>query len=51
MISVIFDMDGTLFDTQRICIPAWDWAGERQGVAHVGEHIPAVCGMSDVGWK
>ena len=51
MISVIFDMDGTLFDTQRICIPAWDFAGERQGFANVGQHIPAVCGMSDVGWK
>ncbi len=51
MISVIFDMDGTLFDTQRICIPAWDWAGERQGFHNVGKHIPAVCGMSDVGWQ
>lgn len=51
MFSVIFDMDGTLFDTQRICIPAWDWAGEQQGFKNVGQHIPAVCGMSDVGWQ
>ena len=51
MFSVIFDMDGTLFDTQRICIPAWDWAGENQGFKNVGKHIPAVCGMSDFGWK
>ena len=49
--SVIFDMDGTLFDTQRICIPAWDWAGERQGFKNVGKHIPVICGMSDVGWQ
>lgn len=51
MLSVIFDMDGTLFDTQRICIPAWDYAGEIQGFSNVGKHIPAVCGMSDSGWK
>ena len=50
MFSVIFDMDGTLLDTQRICIPAWDWAGEQQGFKNVGQHIPAVCGMSDAGW-
>lgn len=50
MFSVIFDMDGTLFDTQRICIPAWDWAGERQGFKNVGEHIPAVCGQNEAGW-
>ena len=51
MISVIFDMDGTLLDTQRICIPAWDWAGERQGFKNLGQHIPAVCGKSDAGWQ
>ncbi len=51
MFSVIFDMDGTLFDTQRICIPAWDWAGERQGFENVGEHIPAVCGKNEAGWS
>lgn len=51
MFGVIFDMDGTLFDTQRICMPAWDFAGENQGFKNVGQHIPAVCGMSDVGWQ
>lgn len=51
MISVIFDMDGTLFDTQRICIPAWDHAGEIQGFKNVGEHIPLVCGQNEAGWS
>ena len=51
MISVIFDMDGTLLDTQRICIPAWDWAGERQGFKNLGQHIPAVCGKNEAGWS
>lgn len=51
MFSVIFDMDGTLLDTQKICIPAWDWAGERQGFKNVGECIPDVLGTNLVGWS
>ncbi len=50
MFSVIFDMDGTLFDTQRICIPAWDYAGKKQGLINVGEGIVSVCGMNEAGW-
>lgn len=48
---VIFDMDGTLLDTQRVHIPAWNLAGEQQGFAGCGEHIPAVCGMNEQGWS
>lgn len=51
MSSVIFDMDGTLLDTQRICMPAWDWAGEQQCFENMGRHIPAVCGTNEIGWK
>lgn len=51
MFSIIFDMDGTLFDTQRICIPAWDFAGENQGIGGMGKHIPAVCGMNKTSWS
>ena len=50
MFSVIFDMDGTLLDTQRICIPAWDWAGKNQGYQNVGKYIPNVCGTNENGW-
>ena len=51
MISVIFDMDGTLLDTQKICIPAWDYAGSLQGVEGMGRYIPSVCGMNSTGWS
>ena len=49
MISVIFDMDGTLLDTQRICIPAYDYAGELQGFKDMGKCVPDVCGTNEAG--
>ncbi len=50
MFSVIFDMDGTLLDTQRICIPAWEESGRAQGIEGMGEYLPRVCGMNRDGW-
>lgn len=50
MFSVIFDMDGTLLDTQRICVDAWEFAGRAQGVKGLGEHVSVVCGMNEAGW-
>lgn len=51
MFSVIFDMDGTLLDTQRIGISAWEYAGRNQGVSGMGAHLPNVCGMNKAGWS
>mgnify|MGYP003392690466 CR=1 FL=1 len=49
MFSVIFDMDGTLLDTQKIFIPAWEWAGENQGIKGVESALPNICGMNEEG--
>ncbi len=46
MVSVIFDMDGTLLDTQRVAVPAFDYAGELQGIKEMGAHVPNVCGVN-----
>lgn len=51
MFSVIFDMDGTLLDTQSISIPAWNYAGTLQGIENAGAHIEKVCGMNEAGWS
>lgn len=50
MISVIFDMDGTLLDTSRIWVTAWDEIGRKQNIEGMGCHIKNVCGMNEVGW-
>ncbi len=51
MFSVIFDMDGTLTDTQSVCMRAWDYAGELQGFENAGESIKHVLGMNKEGWE
>ena len=50
MFYVIFDMDGTLLDTQSICVPAWEYAGNMQSVQGMGAAVEHVCGMNEAGW-
>ncbi len=50
MFSVIFDMDGTLLDTQRICVPAWEFAGKQQGYNGIGEFVYDLCGANEKTW-
>ena len=32
MRAVVFDMDGLMFDTERLAMAAWDYAGDRKSV-------------------
>lgn len=36
MKAFIFDMDGLMFDTERVFIGAWDYAGEKLGLGKAG---------------
>lgn len=36
MAAVIFDMDGLMFDTERVFVQAWDYAGEQLGIGKAG---------------
>lgn len=46
MYAVIFDMDGLMFDTQRVFIDAWDYAGEKCGIGKAGYMLHKTLGMS-----
>lgn len=36
-ISVVFDMDGTIFDTERLVLDCWEQVGERHGIPGIRE--------------
>lgn len=46
MKAVIFDMDGVLFDTESVCMKAWDNAGEKMGVGKAGYMVLKTLGMT-----
>ena len=53
--TVIFDMDGLMFDSERLCIRAYDYAGEKYGTGKLGYLVMETLGMNhaaaDVIWK
>lgn len=44
--AVIFDMDGVLFDTERIAVQSWEKAGLELGVSGMGAIVPNVLGFT-----
>lgn len=48
MNTVIFDMDGLMFDTESVFIKAWDYAGEKMGIGKAGYMTMKTLGMSIV---
>lgn len=46
MKSVIFDMDGLMFDTEKIFVMTWDYAGEKMGIGKAGYMTLKTLGMN-----
>ena len=46
MKAVIFDMDGVLFDTESLCMKAWDDAGEKLGIGPAGYMVLKTLGVN-----
>jgi len=44
--SVIFDMDGLMFDTERVYVEAWDYAGAKAGIGKAGYLVYKTLGMN-----
>lgn len=46
MKSVVFDMDGLMFDTERVFVQAWDYAGEKMGLGKTGYMVLKTLGVN-----
>lgn len=49
MKAVVFDMDGVLFDTERICRDSWLEAAKRRGLRGMEEVFPRCIGLNSNG--
>ena len=46
MKAVVFDMDGVLFDTERVCMKAWVAIAEKRGLPMMEEIFPRCIGLN-----
>ncbi|MDY3767386.1 MAG: HAD-IA family hydrolase [Lachnospiraceae bacterium] len=44
--AVVFDMDGVMFDSERVIQRAWEKVGDEMGYQHFGEHSYHTLGMN-----
>lgn len=44
--GIVFDMDGLLFDSERIVQRSWNMTGEELGIGTIGDHIYNTLGMN-----
>ena len=55
MKACIFDMDGLMFDTERVFVAAWDYVGEQMGLGKTGYMVMKTMGSNTEGcnriWK
>lgn len=47
--AIVFDMDGLIFDSERIVQRSWEDTGNKLGIPHMGSHIYNTLGMNVVG--
>ena len=44
--AFVFDMDGLIFDSERIVQRSWNISGQKLGLGNVGEHIYYTLGLN-----
>jgi HAD superfamily hydrolase (TIGR01509 family) len=44
--AVIFDMDGLMFDTERVVMKSWDYSGEQLGYGKLGSSVYHTMGLT-----
>lgn len=47
MKAVVFDMDGLMFDTERVYSLAWDYSGEKTGIGKAGHMNSLTLGLNE----